>query len=165
MPAQVIEVPKISQDSIPQRTLLSEPQQLVEQLVEVLVTSPRDCVITATLREVVLARFWGTDGLIWCQCPEPRGSCWWLAGTRHTVVPPGGTHRQLRTGYKYWANLTRVRFRPLLMDVPVIMPAQVPVVRPRQWDGASESVPRQSARHSSCNSEMGTHSAKLSRRL
>ena len=102
MPEQVIEVPKISQDPIPQRTLLSEPQQLVEQLVEVLVTSPRDCVITATLREVVLARFWGTDGLIWCQCPERRGPTGeWRARGTQWILPEALTAspgRETNTG-------------------------------------------------------------------
>ena len=45
-PEQVIAVPKISEDSIPQRTVLREPQ-MVEQLVEV----PTDVVVVAQLVE------------------------------------------------------------------------------------------------------------------
>ena len=45
-PEQVIAVPKISQDSIPLRTVLREPQ-MVEQLVEV----PTDVVVVAHLVE------------------------------------------------------------------------------------------------------------------
>ena len=160
VPEQVIEVPKISQDPQPAAHVVLRAAAAGE----VLVTSPGDCVITATLREVVLARFWATDGLTWCQCPEPQTSSWWLGGTRHTVDTPGGTHRQPRTGFKFWASLTRVRFRPLVGS-SCDHAAQVPAVRPREGGGASDSVPRQIASASSCATETGTHSVKLCRKL
>ena len=90
VPEQVIEVPKILCPARPSRAVLADAQ-MGEQLVEVPVPSPRDCVITATLREVVLARFWDAAGCEWCQYAGQRELCWWLSGTRHTQsTPPEG---------------------------------------------------------------------------
>ena len=110
VPEQVIEVPKILCPARPSRAVLADAQ-MGEQLVEVPVPSPRDCVITATLREVVLARFWDAAGCEWCQYAGQRELCWWLSGTRHTQsTPPQKTHRQPRAVYKHWARLRRLRF-------------------------------------------------------
>ena len=83
---QVIDVPKItSHDIILQRAVLPVPQ-MVEQLSDVPVPSPRDCV-----REVVLARWRDTAGREWWQCVGPQGSYWFLVGTWLTQsTPPGG---------------------------------------------------------------------------
>ena len=59
---QVLEVPKISQDSIPQRRLLSEPR-LVEQLVEVPVPEGG-----------ILARGKSVFGVEWCQVAARGGA-------------------------------------------------------------------------------------------
>ena len=65
VPEQVIDVPKItSHDIILQSAVLPVPQ-MVEQRSDVPVPSPRDCVITATLTEVVLARRLDTAGRQW----------------------------------------------------------------------------------------------------
>ena len=77
VPEQVIDVPKISShDTILQRAVLLVPQ-MVEQLSDVPVPSPRDCVITATLTEVVLARRWDTAGRHWWLGAGAQGSYWW----------------------------------------------------------------------------------------
>ena len=63
---QVIEAPTITlKDTIPQRALLREPE-LVEQLVAVPAPSSRDCVVTQTQAEVVLARYRAPDGCELC---------------------------------------------------------------------------------------------------
>ena len=66
----VVEVPKISQASIPQRRLLSEPQQLVEQLVEVPVPE-----------SVLLALATDFAGVAWCQF---AGTGWCMVGASFT---------------------------------------------------------------------------------
>ena len=96
-PSKVIAVPKISQDSIPQRLLLSEPQ-LAEQLVEV-----------PTVVSHVLGRalFIGRDGHDWCRVPGPTGVYFRRVGTPHTQFdPPRGIHRQPRAVFLYWARMT-----------------------------------------------------------
>ena len=73
---QVIDVPKIIYDPTPQRLRPPEPQQLVEQLVEVPVPPVREVTIMAPFVDTAGRRwYWlsGTDG----------GSAWYLAGTRH----------------------------------------------------------------------------------
>ena len=68
---QVIDVPKIIQDPTPQRLVLSEPQQLVEQLVEVPLPNP-----------VLLAHGRDDTGIRWC-CLHGSGTIyWWMPGTR-----------------------------------------------------------------------------------
>ena len=61
---QVLEVPKISQDSIPQRKLLSEPQ-LVERLVDLPVPEG-----------AILARGKSALGTEWCQVAAPGRGYW-----------------------------------------------------------------------------------------
>ena len=73
---QVIDVPKIIQDSTPQRLRPPEPQQLVEQLVEVPVPPVREVTIMAPFVDTAGRRwYWlsGTDG----------GFAWLLDGTHH----------------------------------------------------------------------------------
>ena len=82
--------------------------QLTEQLVEVPVPSARDCVIKETLSPVVLARYTGAAGQTWCHCSGGAGALLVADGhTAHLVETPGGSHRQLRAVYKYWARLRR----------------------------------------------------------
>ena len=95
-----IEMPKISQDSIPQRAVLQAPQ-LVEQLVEVPVPEM-----------VVLAHGRNAAGVRWCQIAARRRGL--LVDGRHTpfqVGPPGGIHRQPRAENKYWTARRRSRNR------------------------------------------------------
>ena len=93
---QVIDVPKIIQDSTPQRLWPPERQQLVEQLVEVPVPPVREVTIMApfvdTARPQVVLALW--DG--W-------GFAWLLDGTHHVqwTRPPGITAspgRYINTG-------------------------------------------------------------------
>ena len=73
---QVIDVPKLIQDPTPQRLEPSEPQQLVEQLVELPVPSVREVTI--------MAPFVDTAGRTWLWISSPDGRyTWCLAGTRH----------------------------------------------------------------------------------
>ena len=75
---QFLELHRISQHSIPQATLLSEPQ-LVKQLVDVPVPEL-----------VILARGKSALGLDWCQVAAPgRGT-----GGRRVRATPGGTPQQ-----------------------------------------------------------------------
>ena len=73
---QVIDVPKIIHDPTPQRLRRPEPQQLVEQLVEVPVPPVREVTVMAPFVDPA-GRTWywlsGTDG----------GSAWYLVGTQH----------------------------------------------------------------------------------
>ena len=96
---QVIDVPKIIQDSTPQRLKPPEPQQLVEQLVEVPVPPVREVMIVAP--------FVDTAGRTWYWISTPDGRYTWLLdGARHTQqTPPRGDHRQPRDVYKYWARM------------------------------------------------------------
>ena len=84
---QVIDVPKIIQDPTPQRLEPSEPQQLVEQLVEVPVPSFDQCTRMAFFRD--------DGGRRWCLLtgPEPGRFSWWLVETEHEQEnpPPGIT--------------------------------------------------------------------------
>ena len=82
---QVIDVPKIIQDPTPQRLEPSEPQQLVEQLVEVPVPS--------VLEVTIMAPFVDTVGRRWFLITGPQGYSWWLVGTDHQQgeTPPGIT--------------------------------------------------------------------------
>ena len=74
---QVIDVPKIIQDSTPQRLKPPEPQQLVEQLVEVPVLPVREVMI--------MAPFVDTAGRTWYWISTPDGRYTWLLdGARHT---------------------------------------------------------------------------------
>ena len=78
VPEQVIDVPKISQDAIPQRTVLCEPQ-LAEQLVEVPTPLPPT--------ELFIA----SDGHEWCRIAGRTGVYFWRVGTQHTQWrPPEG---------------------------------------------------------------------------
>ena len=85
VPEQVIDVPKISSSRHSRRRRVRFAEQMAEQLVEVLVASPRDCVITATLTEVVLARRLDTAGRQWWLCAVARGVV--LVACGHTVHP------------------------------------------------------------------------------
>ena len=73
---QVIDVPKIIQDPTPQRFEPSEPQQLVEQLVEVPVPSVREVTIMTPFVDTA-GRTW-----LWISTPDGRYT-WCLEGTRH----------------------------------------------------------------------------------
>ena len=103
VPEQVIDVPKISSSCHSRRRRVCFAEEMAEQLVKVPVPSPRDCVISATLTEVVLARRLDTAGRQWWLCAGARGSCWWLVGTRFTQSnPPVGLTaspgRKINTG-------------------------------------------------------------------
>ena len=103
---QVLEVPKVSQDSIPQRRLLSEPQ-LVEQLVDV------------PLPElVILVRGKSILGLDWCQVAAPGRGHWWQTGTRNTRRDPPG--RYTNTGRQAEVSTDPGEVTPVA-DIPVIM--------------------------------------------
>ena len=95
IPEQVIAVPKISQDAIPQRTVLFEPQ-LPEQLVEV---------PTAVTFVPGRALFHDRHGHEWVR---GRRAHWGVLLERlfqlHPVGAPGWVHRQPRAVYKYWAS-------------------------------------------------------------
>ena len=84
---QVIDVPKIVHDPTPQRLRPPEPQQLVEQLVEVPVPSFDQCTRMARFRDGVGRRWFLLTG------PEPGRFSWWLVGTDHQQeeTPPGIT--------------------------------------------------------------------------
>ena len=69
---QVVAVPKIIQDPTPQRLEPSEPQQLVEQLVEVPLPNP-----------VLLAHGRAANGIRWCQLHRDGAIYWWMPGTRY----------------------------------------------------------------------------------
>ena len=85
VPEQVIDVPKISQDAIPPRTVFCEPQ-LAEQLVEVPTPLPPSVLFIAS------------DGHEWCRIAGPTGVYFWRVGTQHTqwrhlegyTASPGG---------------------------------------------------------------------------
>ena len=66
-------MPKISQDTIPQRTVLSEPQlaeQLVEAPTDVLVVVPRQPVVQTVDTPIPgRALFIAGDGHEWCRVP------------------------------------------------------------------------------------------------
>ena len=95
---QVIDVPKIIHDPTPQRLRPPEPQQLVEQLVEVPVPPVREVTVMAPFVDPA-GRTWywlsGTDG----------GSAWYLVGTQHVqwTRPEGLTAspgRYINTGQR-----------------------------------------------------------------
>ena len=96
---QVIDVPKIIHDPTPQRLRPPEPQQLVEQLVEVPVPPVREVTI--------MAPFVDPAGRTWYWLSGTDGGSAWYAGwyTPRPVDPPGGAHRQPRAVYKYWARM------------------------------------------------------------
>ena len=77
---QVIDVPKTIQDPTPQRLEPSEPQQLVEQLVEVPVPSFDQCTRMAFFRD--------DGGRRWCllRGPEPGRFSWWLVGIEIQIL-------------------------------------------------------------------------------
>ena len=91
VPEQDIDVPKISQDAIPQRTVLCEPQ-LAEQLVEV-PTVPFFVEHSSAAERVVHC-------FRWTRVVPDRGAHWgvFLEGWHpsHPVETPGGIHRQPR---------------------------------------------------------------------
>ena len=138
---QVIEVPKISQDPIPQR-MLTEPQ-LVEQLVSLPVP-----------HLVTLARGQDAAGSVWYQlASRVQGIYWWKLGTRHTQLSsPEGLAASLGRVYKYWARVT--------WSTPCDHAARVSSSL-REGEGAADSVPRQSVGHASCFTESGTLSVNL----
>ena len=102
---QVIEVPKILQHTVLQRSSLQEPQ-MVDQLVTVS-TNPDTvlCVFTRSLAppmedqlvEVppivpqLVGVFAGADGYVWRQLSGPTGVYWWRVRSSHTqwAPPPG----------------------------------------------------------------------------
>ena len=89
VPEQVIDVPKISQDAIPQRTVLCEPQ-LAEQLVEV-PTVPFFVEQTVDIPVPQNPLFIASDGHEWCRIVGPTGVYFWRVGTQHTQWrPPEG---------------------------------------------------------------------------
>ena len=106
---QVIEVPKILQHTVLQRSSLQEPQ-IVDQLVSV-PTNP-DTVLCVFSRSPVppledqlvgvppivphlVGFFAGHDGYVWRQLSGPTGAYWWRVGSSHTqwASPPGYTAR------------------------------------------------------------------------
>ena len=100
VPAQEIEVPRISSPSCPPPRRVLPVPQTTEQLVEVPVPSFDQCTRMAFFRD--------DGGRRWCllTLPEPRRFSWWLVGTDHEHgTPPAGDHRQHRTEYKYWARM------------------------------------------------------------
>ena len=101
----VIEVPKILQHTVLQRSSLQEPQ-LAEQLVEVPTPSPAHVPVPCMEDQLVevpqivthivpRSFFVATDEHIWCQLRGPAGVYWWRCGTTHTqwTPPPGYTAR------------------------------------------------------------------------
>ena len=85
---QAIDMPKISQDSTPQRTDLTEPQ-LAEQLVE----GPTVVSLSSLQQQSVeqnfdipvgRALFIGRGGHGWCRVSGPIGVYYWRIGTPHT---------------------------------------------------------------------------------
>ena len=95
---QVIDVPKIIQDSAPQRLKPPEPQQLVEQLVEV--PLPASGFVGGTCLRCQwpgLVTHLGSHGTNLLVVPGHRP---------HPVETPVGDHRQPRAVYKYWARVT-----------------------------------------------------------
>ena len=100
---QVIEVPKILQHTVLQRSSLQEPQ-LAEQLVEVPTPSPALAPVPQTEHQLVevppivpqlVGFFAGADGYVWRQLSGPTGAYWWRVGSSHTqwAPPPGYTAR------------------------------------------------------------------------
>ena len=102
---QVIEVPKILQHTVLQRSSLQEPQ-MVDQLVTVPTNQDTVlCVFTRSpasrmedqLVEVppivpqLVGFFAGADGYVWRQLSGPTGVYWWRVGSSHTqwAPPPG----------------------------------------------------------------------------
>ena len=95
---QVIEVPKILQHKVLQRSSLQEPQ-LAEQLVEVPTPSPALAPVPQTEHQLVevppivpqLVGFFAGDDA------GPTTAYWWRCGLlSHPVGPPTGVHRQAR---------------------------------------------------------------------
>ena len=100
---QVIEVPKILQHTVLQRSSLQEPQ-LAEQLVEVPTPSPALAPVPQTEHQLVevppivpqlVGFFAGDDGYEWRQLSGPTGAYWWRVGSSHTqwALPPECTAR------------------------------------------------------------------------
>ena len=108
---QVIEVPKILQHTVSQRSSLQEPQ-LAEQLVDVPTPSPALAPVPQMEHQLVevppivpqlVGFFAGADGYVWRQLSGPTGAYWWRVGSSHTQwAPTTGLRRQARAGYKYW---------------------------------------------------------------
>ena len=97
VPAQEIEVPRISSPSCPPTRLVLPVPQTAEQLVDVPVLSFDQCTRMADFRDDV--------GRRWCLLtgPEPGRFSWWLVGTDHEqgTPPPGITAspgRYINTG-------------------------------------------------------------------
>ena len=106
VPAQEIEVPRISSPSCPPPRRVLRSPQMAEQLVDVPVPSVREVTI--------MAPFVDTAGRTWYWLSRPDGrSSWWLAGTSYHQ---GGDHRQPRAVYKYWARM-RIFYGPLYLAV------------------------------------------------
>ena len=100
---QVIEVPKILQHTVSQRSSLQEPQ-LAEQLVDVPTPSPALAPVPQMEHQLVevppivpqlVGFFAGADGYVWRQLSGPTGVYWWRVGSSHTqwAPPPGYTAR------------------------------------------------------------------------
>ena len=101
VPEQVIDVPKFSQDAIPQRTVLFEPQ-LAEQLVEV-PTVPFFVEQTVDIPVPRNVLFIASDGHEWCRIVEPTGVYFWNVSSNYTQwEPPDGytasPGRKINTG-------------------------------------------------------------------
>ena len=100
---QVIEVPKILQHTVLQRSSHQEPQ-LAEQLVDVPTPSPALAPVPQMEHQLV-------------EVPPTMGTCGGSSrGPRAPLTPSGpptGVHRQARAVKKYWPRV--------IVDVPVIM--------------------------------------------
>ena len=97
VPPQVIEVPKISQDSIRERLVdcdLRHPQ-LAEQLVEVPTLVSPSLPVDENEEDTIVAVICDAMGRTWFQVSGPRGRWWWLSGTPHNQWhhPKGYTAR------------------------------------------------------------------------
>ena len=108
---QVIEVPKILQHTVSQRSSLQEPQ-LAEQLVDVPAPSPALAPVPQTEHQLVevppivpqlVGFFAGADGYVLAAALWANGGLLVEGGLlSHPVGPPTGSRRQARAGYKYW---------------------------------------------------------------
>ena len=121
---QVIEVPKILQHTVSQRSSLQEPQ-LAEQLVDVPTPSPALAPVPQMEHQLVevppivpqlVGFFAGADGYVWRQLSGPTGGGWaplTPSGPPHRVTPPG------QGGIQILAAVTLADVT--VVDVPVYM--------------------------------------------
>ena len=137
---QMIAVPKISSPVRPLLRTVLPATQLLEQLVGSASASSRS----------VLARGRDTAGIGWCQVAAWPGGLLVDDGAHATSsgTPPRGIHRQPRAEHKHWARKTNGR--------PCEEAARVPAVLRDRRDATGSLTDCQ---NSSCEAEMGTHSA------